>query len=102
MEIMQSRNVLPLKAKLLAWGIFLVFFIENGTLGLIPKNLYFLYRNIRISDFLMYGLTIYSLFKVKEYAELYRSKTMILTKIILLYLCAQFIISTISYQQNVF
>lgn len=101
-EVMESKNILPLNAKLLAWGIFLVFFIENGTLGLIPKNLYFLYRNIRISDFLMYGLTIYSLFNAKEYIGLYRSKTMILAKIILLYLCAQFIISTISYQQNVF
>jgi hypothetical protein len=57
---------------------------------------------MRISDFLIYGLTIYSLFKTKEFAELYRSKNMILVKVVLIYFFAQFIISTISYQQEFF
>lgn len=101
-EILESRNILPANAKMLAWGIFLIFFIENGTLGLIPRNYYFVYRNMRISDFLIYGLTLYSLFNIKEFTELYRSRIMILIKVILLFLFAQFIISTILYQQNIF
>lgn len=39
-EILEEKNYLTLNAKLLAWGIFLIFFIENGTLGLIPKQFY--------------------------------------------------------------
>lgn len=99
-EVLENLNILPMKAKLLAWGIFLIFFIENGTLGLLPKNYYFVYRNMRVSDFLIYGLTIYSLFNIKEYAELYRSRTMILIKAILIYFFVQFIVSTMLYQQN--
>lgn len=101
-EELESKNFLPANAKILAWGIFLIFFIENGTLGLIPRNFYFVYRNMRISDFLIYGLTIYSLFNAKEYADLYRSKSLVLIKAILLFFFAQFIVSTILYQQNFF
>lgn len=99
-DVLESRNILPANARMLAWGIFLIFFIENGTLGLIPKSYYFIYRNMRISDFLIYGLTIYSLLKTNEFAELYRNKTLIFVKIVFLYLFAQFIISTILYQQD--
>ena len=101
-EVLESKNILPARAKLLAWGIFLIFFIENGTLGLIPRNYYFVYRNMRISDFLIYGLTIYSLFNTREFAELYRSRPLILIKAILIFFFAQFIISSILYQQNFF
>lgn len=101
-EVLENRKILPANAKVLAWGIFLIFFIENGTLGLLPKNFYFVYRNMRISDFLIYGLTIYSLFNIKEFAELYKSSAMMLIKVLFIYLFAQFIISTILYQQNVF
>jgi hypothetical protein len=99
--ITDKINYLPLNAKLLAWGIFLFFFIENGTIGLIPKNLYFIYRNVRISDFLLYFLTIYALFNIKEYAELYRSKTLIIIKVLIVYLFFQFIISSFLYDYNV-
>src|SRR5205814_7430741 len=67
-----------LNAKLLAWGIFLIFFIENGTIGLLPKQAYFVYRNVRISDLLLYFLAVYSLFNTKEFAELYKSRNLII------------------------
>jgi len=78
--------VLPQNAKMLAWGIFLIYFIENGTLGLIPRNLYFVYRNVRISDILIYALTIYSIYNSKEFIELYRSKSVLILKLMLVYL----------------
>lgn len=99
-EILKDNKLLPINAKFLAWGIFLIFFIENGTLGLLPKEFYFVYRNIRVSDFLLYGLTLYALFNVREFAELYKSKDIILVKILILYLIIQFVSSTILYQQN--
>jgi hypothetical protein len=97
---MESSEYVTQKAKLLAWGIFLIFFIDNGTLGLLPKSAYFLYRNVRISDLLLYGITVYSLFCVKEYFELYTSRMLILIKLILVYLFGQFIVSVILYEQN--
>src|SRR5260221_587082 len=96
-----SPAVLPLNAKMLAWGIFLVYFIENGTLGLIPKNVYSLYRNIRISDFLIYALTIYSFFCTKEFTKMYSSKAAIILKLMLLYLLAEFFVSCTLYDYNV-
>ncbi len=94
-------RVLPPNAKLLAWGIFLFYFIENGTLGLIPKELYFVYRNMRISDFLLYGLTIYSLWNASEFRDLYSSRALTIVKMMLVYLLAQFFVSCISYEYNV-
>lgn len=94
-------RILPPKAKLLAWGIFLFYFIENGTLGLIPRDLYFVYRNMRISDFLLYGLVIYSFWCVSEYRELYGSKLLIIIKLMLVYLLAQFLVSCILYDYNI-
>jgi hypothetical protein len=101
-DILIQKNYLTLNAKILAWGIFLIFFVENGTLGLIPKNFYFVYRSIRISDLLLYGLTLYSLFNMKEFVTLYKSRVMILPKLILLYLLFQFIVSSILYDYNIF
>ncbi len=92
---------MPQKAKLLAWGIFLVYFIENGTLGLIPRQMYFVYRNVRVSDLLIYFLAIYSFINIREFTELYKSKTMIIAKILLCYLFLQFIISVLLYDVNV-
>lgn len=94
-------EVISQKTKFLAWGIFLFYFIESGTLGLIPSNFYFIYRNIRISDFLLYGLTVYSLFCTPEYKELYRSKTTIILKLMLAYLLVQFFVSCILYDYNI-
>ncbi|MBZ0201818.1 MAG: hypothetical protein K8I03_02245 [Ignavibacteria bacterium] len=91
---------LPLNAKFLAWTIFLLFFIENGTMGLLPKQFYFVYRNMRISDFLLYGLTVYSLLKVNEYRELFRSVSLLIPKLVLLYLLIQFTLSSIIYEYN--
>ncbi|MCC6865625.1 MAG: hypothetical protein IT280_05635 [Ignavibacteria bacterium] len=99
-EILEEKNYLTLNAKLLAWGIFLIFFIENGTLGLIPKQFYFVYRNMRISDFLLYGLTLYSFYNVKEYRELFSSRAMIIAKLLLVFYLLQFVISTIKYEYN--
>ncbi|NOS83775.1 MAG: hypothetical protein HOP31_01440 [Ignavibacteria bacterium] len=99
-QALEDSNYIPVNAKLLAWGIFLIFFIENGTLGLIPKQFYFVYRNMRISDFLLYGLTAYSLFNVKEYPRYYNSKALLLPKLLLLYFLFQFAISSIKYDYN--
>lgn len=99
-EILEERNYLTINAKLLAWGIFLIFFIENGTLGLIPKQFYFVYRNMRISDFLLYALTIYSLYEVKEYRNLFSSRALLIPKLLLIYFLFQFIISSIMYDYN--
>ncbi len=96
----ESQSPLPQKAKLLAWAIFLFYFIENGTLGLLPKEMYFVYRNMRVSDFLLYGLIVYSLWCVKEYRELYSSKLLIIVKVMLLYYLAQFLVSSILYNYN--
>lgn len=99
-DILVEKNYLTLNTKLLAWGIFLIFFIENGTLGLIPKQFYFVYRNMRVSDFLLYGLTVYSLFNVKEFPNLYHSRALLIPKMLLVYFLFQYIISAIKYDYN--
>jgi hypothetical protein len=96
-----AANYITPKAKILAWCIFLVFFIEQGTLGLFPKQLYFLYRNVRISDFLIYGLIIYSFFNAKEYYSYYSSKLTIIIKVLLIYFLFHFIVSAISFDYNI-
>ena len=53
-ESRYAENVsINLRGRVLAFTIFLYYFIENGTLGLIPPKYYMLYRNIRISDFIL-------------------------------------------------
>jgi hypothetical protein len=99
-EALLRSNYLTQRAKILAWGLFLLFFIENGTIGLVPKQFYFVYRNMRISDFLLYGLTAYALFNVKEYAELFKSRAFLIPKLILLYLMFQFLLSFMLYDYN--
>lgn len=100
-SLLEASEFVTPKAKFLAWSIFLIFFIENGTLGLLPKSFYFIYRNMRISDFLIYALTFYSLFNVREYIELYTSKSLVIIKLLLLLLLGQFIVSVILYEQNI-
>jgi hypothetical protein len=95
-----GAGYVPQKAKILAWVIFLVFFIENGTLGLLPPNLYFIYRNVRISDILIYGLIVYSLFQVNEFRALFNSRALLIIKFLLFYLLFEFVISAISYDVN--
>ena len=77
-KFIQDNVYYSLKAKVLAVGIFLFFFFENGALGIIPKQYYMVYRSIRISDFILYALVIYSLFCYKEYKELFHSKSFII------------------------
>lgn len=98
-EYADSR-LISSKAKVLAWAFFLIFFIENDTLGLIPKQFYFLYRNVRLSDIILYGLVIYSFITIREYEQLFKSKSLIIVKLMLIYLVLEFIVSTIYYSQN--
>jgi hypothetical protein len=95
-----KENFVSPQAKILAWFIFLYFFIESGTLGLLPKQVYYVYRNVRFSDLIMYGLIIYSFFRAKEFYEYYGSKLTIIIKILLFYFAFQFIVSTILYDFN--
>lgn len=95
------KNIVSKKVKIIAWGIFLFFFIENGTLGIIPKQFYFVYRNMRISDFLLYALTLYSFFNIKEFPELFSSRAVLIPKLILIYFGLQFIASAILYEYNI-
>ena len=101
-EALQKSSYLTQNAKVLAWGLFLFFFIENGTLGLVPKQFYFVYRNMRISDFLLYGLTVYSLYNAKEFATLLRSRSFLLPKLLMFYFIFQFLLSFILYDYNLF
>lgn len=87
-------------AKLVAWAIFLIIFIENGTLGLIPKQVYMVYKTVRLSDLIMYSLIVYSLFHTDEYRKEYSSRLMIIVKAILIYLLVQYVIAVIRYHQE--
>jgi hypothetical protein len=90
-----------LRARALAFAIFLYFFIQNGTLGLVPERWYIVYRSLRISDFIMFGLIAYSLMCAREYRDLFKSKSFIITKIFLGYLLFEFFVSAIQYRFNV-
>ncbi len=96
----KEELVLNVKARILAVGIFLYYFIENGTMGLVPQKFYLVYRSIRISDLLLYGMVIYALFCWKEYKELFKSKAFLIAKIFLLYLLFEFVVSFIRYGFN--
>ncbi len=99
-QILEEKKNIKLNAKLLAITFFLYLFIENDTLGLIPRQFYFIYRNVRVSDLLLYGMVVYSLYSIKEYRELFSSNILIIPKLLLLYLFFQFIVSSISYSYN--
>lgn len=100
-KLINEGIVISLKTKLLAIAIFLYFFIENGTLGLFPPTWYSIYRNIRLSDFILYSLIIYSIICIKEYRDLYKSKSLLATKLVLFWLLFEFTISAIRYEFNV-
>ena len=100
-KVIQDNVYYSLKAKVLAVGIFLFFFFENGALGLIPEQYYMIYRSIRISDLILYALVIYSVFRYKEYKELIKSRSLIIIKIYLSYLVFEFVLSALTYKFNV-
>lgn len=97
---LREELAVNLKARILAFAIFLFYFIENGTLGLIPQKFYMVYRNIRISDLILYGLIVYSLYCIREYKDLFKSKSFLIAKIILLYFLFEFGVSAIKYDFN--
>jgi hypothetical protein len=101
-EVAINREIYTsLRARVLALFLFLYYFIENGTLGLFPEKYYFLYRNVRISDLILYILIAYSFARIGEYKDLFKSKPLLIVKIILFYLALSFGISAIRYQFNV-
>ena len=99
-NFLKEELVTNMRARILAIGIFLYYFVENGTLGLVPSKFYFVYRNIRISDLLLYGMTFYSLVRYKEYKDLFNSKPFLVAKLILVYLLFEFAISSFRYGYN--
>lgn len=96
----KEELVINLRARILAVGIFLYYFIENGTLGLIPSKYYLLYRSIRISDLILYVMVLYSFVSYKEYKILFKSKAFLIAKIFLAYLLFEFLVSYIRYGFN--
>lgn len=96
----EASELLSSKAKMLAWAFFILLFVENDTLGFLPRQAYMIYRNVRISDLILYGSVIYSLFNVNEFEDLFRSKLLILVKFILYYFLFEFLISIINYPVN--
>ena len=83
---LRSELITNMRARMLGLAFFLYFFIENGTLGLLPAKFYMLYKNVRISDLLMFGMIIYSIFCHREFSDLLKSKAFILAKIFLIYI----------------
>ncbi len=96
----RDRITYSLKARGLAYALFLYFFIQNGTLGLVPERWYTVYRALRISDFILLGLIIYSFMCAREYRTLFKSKSLIVTKLLLGYLVFEFVISAVQYGFN--
>lgn len=99
-NFMKEELVISYRAKILAVCIFLYYFIENGTLGLVPSKFYFVYRNIRISDLLLYGMTFYSLVMYREYKDLFNSKPFFIAKVFIAYLLFEFFVSFLRYSFN--
>ena len=100
-DILFSREmVTSLRARILAIAIFMYYFIENGTLGLVPEKFYYVYRSVRISDLILYGLIFYSLYNVREYMDYFKSRPMLIVKLILAYLLIEFSISAVRYGFN--
>ena len=99
-SFLRGELITNLRARLLAVFLFLYFFIENGTLGLLPAKFYMIYRNVRISDLLLYGMIAYSLYCHREYSVLIKSKAFLLAKIFLAYILFEFFVSYIRYGYN--
>lgn len=96
----KEELVLNLRARVLAICIFLYYFVENGTMGLVPAKFYLVYRSVRISDLLLYGMVIYSFFSYREFKDLFKSKPFMIAKIFLLYLLFEFAVSYVRYGFN--
>lgn len=99
-NFLKEEIVLNTKARILAICIFLYYFIENGTLGLVPQKFYLVYRNVRISDLILYGLTVYSLVQYREYKDLFNSKPFFIAKLFIAYLLFEFFVSFLRYGFN--
>jgi len=98
--LFSGEMVTSLRARILAVAIFMYYFIENGTLGLVPEKFYYVYRSVRISDLILYGLVFYSLYNVREYMDYFKSRPMLIVKLILAYLLIEFSISAVRYGFN--
>jgi len=96
----KEELVINLRARVLAICIFLYYFIENGTMGLVPQKFYMVYRSVRISDLLLYGMVAYTFFCYKEIKDLYKSKVFLVAKVFLLYLLFEFAVSYVRYGFN--
>jgi len=96
-----GRVAFNLKGAVLAFGFFLYFFVQNGTLGLFPEKWYIYYRSIRLSDLVQYTLIIYSFIKVKEYSDLFTSRSLLLPKIFLGYIVFEFFLSALNYHFDI-
>ena len=96
----KEELVLNMRARVLAICIFLYYFIENGTMGLVPPKLYMVYRSVRLSDMLLYGMVIYSFISYKEIKPLIKSKSFLIAKIFLAYLLFEFAVSYLRYGFN--
>lgn len=96
-NFLKDELIVNLRARVLAFFIFLYYFIQNGTLGLIPPKYYLVYRSIRLSELILYALVIYSLILYREYKDLFKSKSFLITKIFLLYILFEFLVSYLRY-----
>lgn len=99
-NFIKETLVTNLRARILAISIFLFYFIEQGTLGLIPQKYYMVFRNVRLSDLILYALVIYSLINYKEYRDLFKSRSFLIAKVVLSYLLLEFFISWLRYGFN--
>lgn len=100
-ELRFKKNiVIGFKTKFLAIAIFLFHFIEAGTVNLVPEKSLLIYRNVRISDLILYCLVAYSLYCYKEYKDLFKSRAFFLPKLFLIYLLIEFVISFLRYGFN--
>ncbi|HRJ85090.1 MAG TPA: hypothetical protein PK753_05420 [Ignavibacteria bacterium] len=93
----KEELVLNLRARMLAICIFLYYFIENGTMGLVPQKFYMVYRSVRLSDMLLYGMILYSFFYWREYRDLLKSRSFLVVKILLAYFLFEFAVSAFRY-----
>jgi hypothetical protein len=101
-KFIRDKFVVSLRGRVLAFAFFMYFFIESGTLGLVPQRFYLIYRNVRISDIIMFGLVIYSVFCIREFWNLYKSRAFLITKLLLVYLIFEFVTSSLRYEFNLF
>lgn len=101
-ELERSAKVYTsFRAGVLAFAIFLYYFIENGTIGLFPERWYMVYRNMRVSDLILYGLIAYSIYNIREYSDLFRSKSFLIAKIFLGYIVLEFFLSALRYHFDI-